>query len=76
MSKKLLAVDMDGTLFNDDKTISQENLSAITALLDAGHAFAFNTGRPNHALNEILSVYKEFDRPCWACCLVRSVKLL
>ena len=62
MSKKLLAVDMDGTLFNDDKTISKENLTAITRLLDAGHAFAFNTGRPNHALNEILSSYKEFYR--------------
>ena len=61
--KKLLAVDMDGTLFDDDKTISKENLEAITKLLDAGHAFAFNTGRPNHALKEILSVYKEFHRP-------------
>ena len=40
MNKKLLAVDMDGTLFNDDKTISKENLEAITKLLDAGHAFA------------------------------------
>ena len=62
MNKKLLAVDMDGTLFNDDKTISKENLQAITKLLDAGHAFAFNTGRPNHALKEILSVYDEFKR--------------
>ena len=62
MSKKLLAVDMDGTLFNDDKTISKENLEAITKLLDAGNAFAFNTGRPNHALKEILSVYDEFKR--------------
>ncbi|WP_028243829.1 Cof-type HAD-IIB family hydrolase [Pseudobutyrivibrio ruminis] len=62
MSKKILAVDMDGTLFNDDKTISKENIDAITALLDAGHIFAFNTGRPNHALREILSVYDEFMR--------------
>lgn len=62
MSKKLLAVDMDGTLFDDDKTISKENLSAITKLLDAGNVFAFNTGRPNHALKEILSVYDEFKR--------------
>lgn len=62
MSRKLLAVDMDGTLFNDDKTISKENLEAITKLLDAGHAFAFNTGRPNHALKEILSIYDEFKR--------------
>lgn len=62
MDKKLLAVDMDGTLFNDDKTISKENIEAITKLLDAGHSFAFNTGRPNHALREILSVYPEFNR--------------
>ncbi|MBQ6463016.1 MAG: HAD family phosphatase, partial [Pseudobutyrivibrio sp.] len=62
MSRKLLAVDMDGTLFNDDKTISKENLAAISELLDAGHVFAFNTGRPNHALREILSVYDEFKR--------------
>ncbi|MCR4831634.1 MAG: Cof-type HAD-IIB family hydrolase [Pseudobutyrivibrio sp.] len=61
-NRKLLAVDMDGTLFNDDKTISKENLEAITKLLDNGHAFAFNTGRPNHALKEILSVYDEFKR--------------
>ncbi|MBR1622738.1 MAG: HAD family phosphatase [Pseudobutyrivibrio sp.] len=62
MNKKLLAVDMDGTLFDDDKTISKENLKAIKELLDKGHAFAFNTGRPNHALKEILSVYDEFKR--------------
>lgn len=61
-NRKLLAVDMDGTLFNDDKSISKENLEAITKLLDEGHAFAFNTGRPNHALKKILSVYDEFKR--------------
>ncbi|WP_167511380.1 Cof-type HAD-IIB family hydrolase [Pseudobutyrivibrio xylanivorans] len=62
MSNKLLAVDMDGTLFDDDKKISKENLEAITKLLDAGHVFAFDTGRPNNALKKILSVYKEFHR--------------
>ena len=31
---KLLAVDMDGTLFDDDKNISKENLNAITKMLD------------------------------------------
>lgn len=62
MSSKLLAVDMDGTLFDDEKNVSKENLEAITKLLDAGHVFAFDTGRPNQALKKILSVYKEFQR--------------
>lgn len=61
-NKKLLAVDMDGTLFDDDKNISKENLEAITKLLDEGHVFAFDTGRPNNALKKILSVYDEFKR--------------
>jgi Cof subfamily protein (haloacid dehalogenase superfamily) len=61
-NKKLLAVDMDGTLFDDDKNISKENLNAITKLLDAGHVLAFNTGRPNNALKRILSIYDEFKR--------------
>ncbi len=62
MSSKILAVDMDGTLFDDDKNISKENLKAISKLLDAGHIFAFDTGRPNNALKKILSVYDEFKR--------------
>ncbi|SDB10706.1 hypothetical protein SAMN02910298_00522 [Pseudobutyrivibrio sp. YE44] len=62
MSSKILAVDMDGTLFDDDKNISKENLEAITKLLDAGHVFAFDTGRPNNALKKILSIYDEFKR--------------
>ena len=59
---KLLAVDMDGTLFDDDKNISKENLNAITKMLDQGNVFAFNTGRPNNALKRILSIYDEFKR--------------
>lgn len=59
---KLLAVDMDGTLFDDYKNISKENLEAITKMLDAGHVLAFDTGRPNNALKRILSIYDEFKR--------------
>ncbi len=62
MSNKILAVDMDGTLFDDEKNISKENLQAITKMLDAGHVLAFDTGRPNNALKKILSIYKEFQR--------------
>jgi len=62
MNNKLLAVDMDGTLFDDDKIISKENLETITKLLDAGHVLAFDTGRPNNALKKILSVYDELKK--------------
>ena len=43
---KILFSDLDGTLLTTDKKISDANLKAIHALLDAGHKFVFVTGRP------------------------------
>ncbi|MBQ5312290.1 MAG: HAD hydrolase family protein, partial [Oscillospiraceae bacterium] len=37
--------DMDGTLLNHDKTISQKNLDAIARLRKAGGMFVVATGR-------------------------------
>ncbi len=45
MSKKILAVDLDGTLLNSDKTISEANKTAIQNVLEAGHYVAIATGR-------------------------------
>jgi 5-amino-6-(5-phospho-D-ribitylamino)uracil phosphatase len=46
MSKyKLIALDMDGTLLNEEKSISSENRDAIHAALNAGVAVMFSTGR-------------------------------
>ncbi len=37
MSRYLIAVDLDGTLLRDDKTISERNLRALHAAREAGH---------------------------------------
>ena len=43
---KLLALDMDGTLLNSQKKISQENISAIHKAIKAGVKLVLCTGRP------------------------------
>lgn len=43
---KLLCVDLDGTLLDDNKNIGEGNLTAINNMLSRGHQFAIVTGRP------------------------------
>ena len=45
MSRKILFVDLDGTLLKNDKTISAANKRAVHQVLDAGHYVALATGR-------------------------------
>ncbi|MCZ8522362.1 MULTISPECIES: Cof-type HAD-IIB family hydrolase [Paenibacillus] len=42
---KLIALDLDGTLLTDDKSISAENRAAILEATDRGVTVAFSTGR-------------------------------
>lgn len=42
----LLCTDLDGTLLNDEKQISRENLDAIEYFKSEGGSFTFITGRP------------------------------
>ncbi|NIK70208.1 MULTISPECIES: Cof-type HAD-IIB family hydrolase [unclassified Paenibacillus] len=42
---KLVALDMDGTLLNDQSEISEENAEWIQRALDAGITVSFSTGR-------------------------------
>ncbi|NEW08459.1 HAD family phosphatase [Paenibacillus sp. SYP-B3998] len=44
-SFKLIALDMDGTLLNEEKRISEENREAILAALKAGKTVIMSTGR-------------------------------
>ncbi len=44
-SKTAIFSDLDGTLFTDDKTISEGNISAINRYIDEGGTFAISTGR-------------------------------
>lgn len=43
---KLIALDLDGTLFNNNSKITPANLAAIHAALDAGVNVVVSTGRP------------------------------
>lgn len=44
--KKILFTDLDGTLLNGNKLVSEGNRDAIHRLLDAGHYLVIATGRP------------------------------
>lgn len=37
MEKHIIALDLDGTLLTDQKTISEKNLKTIQAAKEAGH---------------------------------------
>lgn len=43
---KLIALDLDGTLLNNKKEISKENLEALAMAREAGVQVIFDTGRP------------------------------
>lgn len=45
MTKKLIAVDLDGTLLTSTNTISEKSKESIEKVLDAGHKVVIITGR-------------------------------
>lgn len=51
---KLVALDMDGTLLNEDKTISKENLEAIKNAQKNGVKVVLATGRPIKGIEKYL----------------------
>ena len=54
MSRKLIALDMDGTLLSTAKTISSENGQAIRDAQAAGHIVMICSGRPHVSLTKFL----------------------
>ena len=50
MDYKLIAIDMDGTLLNDDKEIPSENKKMIEELANQGVSFILASGRPYQSL--------------------------
>ena len=46
MKKKLLFLDLDGTLLNDEKQITAGNRKALELALSRGHGVIITTGRP------------------------------
>ena len=43
---KLLFLDLDGTLLNDNKEINPSDMDAIEEMIEGGHKVIINTGRP------------------------------
>lgn len=48
-SKHLIALDLDGTLLTDDKTIAEQTRQTVLAAKEAGHIIVIATGRPHRA---------------------------
>ncbi|MCI6904424.1 Cof-type HAD-IIB family hydrolase [Streptococcus alactolyticus] len=51
---KLLALDLDGTLFDSQKVVSEENKQALRAARDKGVKVVITTGRPLKAVEDLL----------------------
>lgn len=51
---KLLALDLDGTLFNSQKDVTRENKLALRAVRDMGVKVVITTGRPLKAISGLL----------------------
>ena len=58
MTKKLLFLDLDGTLLNDNKQITDGNRRALEAALERGHGVVITTGRP---LKSALDLARELE---------------
>ena len=55
---KILFTDLDGTLLDDKKNVSNDDLAAINEMLEAGHRLVIATGRPLYSAKVVA---KELD---------------
>ena len=46
MTKKLIAVDLDGTLLNSESKLSPYTIETIQKVSEQGHRIIITTGRP------------------------------
>ncbi len=53
MEKKALVVDLDGTLLNSEKKLSQATKEKIWEMMDMGHILALASGRPTPGMRPI-----------------------
>ena len=54
MKYKALVTDIDGTLLNNEHTVSAENIAAIARLRDAGYHFVLASGRPDKGMEAVV----------------------
>lgn len=60
--KKVLFVDLDGTLLDDKKQVAGKNREMIEKAMEAGHQVILNTGRPTVSAR-IVAKQLNLDRP-------------
>ncbi len=65
MNRKLLFVDLDGTLMSDDGTVSLRNREAIHRMVKEGHYIAFATGRPVESARAFAKALKLTQTGCY-----------
>lgn len=53
---KLIAIDLDGTLLNDDKKIPLKNINMIEKLIDKGYEVVIATGRRYWSAKDLIKV--------------------
>lgn len=56
MEKKLLVLDLDGTLTNSQKEITPKTLDALQRLQQAGHTIVLASGRPSAGIKQIAEI--------------------
>lgn len=54
MTPELVATDVDGTLLDDDETVSPRTREAVRAVVDSGAQFVLATGRPPRWITPIV----------------------
>ena len=65
-SKKMIFLDLDGTLMDDQKNVPEYNMSAIKDALAAGHKVIICTGRPLCSAKKLFSVLGMEKEGCYA----------
>ena len=69
MDKRLLFLDLDGTLLNDQKEITEGNRIALAQALERGHGVVIATGRPLKSAKD-LATRLGLDKP--GCMMISS----
>ena len=62
MRTKILFADLDGTLLDDEKNASSEDVASINEMIAGGHRFAIATGRPLYSAKVVareLGLYRD-----------------
>ena len=58
MAYEMLVLDIDGTLTNSDKLISEDTYNAIMAIQERGHKVVLASGRPTPGIKALADKLK------------------